>query len=47
MNKTFGCLDVGQSAREVFALLARKTGEIDDIKKMLPAEVRALWPKAH
>jgi hypothetical protein len=39
-NKTFGCLDVDQSAREVFALLAEKTGEIDDIKKGLPAEVR-------
>ena len=42
-------VDAEQSAREVFALLAHKIspGEIDDIKKMLPAEVRALWPKAH
>ena len=42
-------VDAEQSAREVFALLAHKIspGEIDDIKKMLPSEVRALWPKAH
>lgn len=41
-------VDAEQSAREVFALLAHKIspGEIDDIKRMLPAEVRALWPTA-
>jgi len=34
--------------REVFKLLARKIskGEIDDVKHILPAEVRALWPSA-
>lgn len=42
MNKNFGCLDVAQSAREVFAFLAHKTGEIDNIKKMLPAELH-IW----
>jgi uncharacterized protein (DUF2267 family) len=32
--------------REVFRLLARRIsrGEIDDIKHILPPEVRALWP---
>lgn len=39
-------MDAEQSAREVFALLAHKVsaGEIEDVKKMLPPEVRALWP---
>jgi len=38
--------DTEQLVREVFKLLARKIspGEIDDIKHMLPPEVRALWP---
>jgi len=41
-------VDAEQSAREVFALLAHKIapGEIEDVKKMLPPEVRALWPSA-
>jgi len=32
--------------KEVFALLARRIsqGEIDEVKHMLPSEVRALWP---
>jgi uncharacterized protein (DUF2267 family) len=32
--------------REVFKLLARKIsrGEIEDVKHILPSEVRALWP---
>jgi uncharacterized protein (DUF2267 family) len=32
--------------REVFKLLARRIspGEIDDVKHLLPPEVRALWP---
>jgi len=32
--------------REVFKLLARRLskGEIDDVKHILPPEVRALWP---
>jgi hypothetical protein len=34
--------------REVFKLLARVTspGEIDDVKHLLPPEVRALWPRS-
>ena len=34
--------------REVFKLLARKIsrGEIEDVKHILPSEVRALWPAA-
>ena len=41
-------VDAEQSARQVFRLLARKIspGEVDDVKQMLPAEVRALWPSA-
>lgn len=41
-------LDAERPVREVFKLLARKIspGEIDDVKKMLPPEVRALWPVA-
>ena len=38
--------DTEQLVREVFKLLARKIskGEIDDVKHILPSEVRALWP---
>lgn len=38
--------DVEHCVKEVFTLLARKVspGEIDNVKNMLPAEVRALWP---
>jgi uncharacterized protein (DUF2267 family) len=34
--------------RQVFALLARRIspGEIDDVKHVLPADVRALWPSS-
>jgi len=41
-------VDAEQSVRQVFGLLARKIspGEIEDIKRMLPPEVRALWPSA-
>jgi len=41
-------LDAERPVREVFKLLARKItpGEIDDVKKMLPLEVRTLWPAA-
>lgn len=38
--------DTESLVREVFKLLARKIsrGEIEDIKHLLPPEVRALWP---
>jgi len=38
--------DTEQLVREVFKLLARKIspGEIDDVKHVLPPEMRALWP---
>jgi len=41
-------VDAEQSTREVFALLTHKitVGEIEDVKKMLPPEVRELWPAA-
>jgi len=41
-------VDAEQSARQVFALLAHKIspGEVEDVKRMLPPEVRALWPTA-
>ena len=41
-------MDIERCVSEVFALLARKisAGEIDDVKHILPAEVRALWPVA-
>jgi len=40
--------DTEALVREVFKLLARKIsgGEIEDVKHILPAEVRALWPAA-
>ena len=39
-------IDAERPVREVFRLLARKItpGEIEDVKNMLPAEVRVLWP---
>jgi uncharacterized protein (DUF2267 family) len=39
-------IDAERPVREVFKLLARKItlGEIEDVKNILPAEVRALWP---
>jgi len=39
-------MDSEQSTRQVFALLAHKIspGEVEDVKKMLPPEIRALWP---
>ena len=39
-------IDVERPVRGVFKLLARKitSGEIEDVKNMLPAEVRTLWP---
>lgn len=41
-------VDAERSAREVFALLTHKiaAGEIEDVKRMLPLEVRELWPVA-
>ena len=41
-------VDPEESARQVFALLAHKIspGEIEDVKRMLPPEIRALWPSA-
>jgi uncharacterized protein (DUF2267 family) len=39
-------VDPEQAARAVFALLADRVtkGEIEDVKHVLPAEVRELWP---
>lgn len=41
-------VDAEQSVSQVFRLLACNisAGEIDDVKQMLPPEVRALWPSA-
>ena len=38
--------DTEQLAKDIFKLSARKIspGEIDDVKRMLPSEGRALWP---
>jgi uncharacterized protein (DUF2267 family) len=35
-------------ARAVFTVLARRVteGEIEDVKHVLPAEIRSLWPAA-
>jgi uncharacterized protein (DUF2267 family) len=40
-------LDTEGLVREVFKLLARRVshGEIEDVKHILPPEVRALWPQ--
>lgn len=40
--------DTEELVRAVFKLLARRIskGEIDDVKHILPADVRALWPAA-
>ena len=40
--------DTEALVKEVFTLLARKIsrGEIDDVKHVLPSDVRALWPSA-
>jgi uncharacterized protein (DUF2267 family) len=39
-------VDPEQIARAVFAVLAKRVseGEIEDVRRVLPAEVRALWP---
>jgi uncharacterized protein (DUF2267 family) len=39
-------VDTEGLVREVFKLLARRisSGEIDDLKRILPPEVRDLWP---
>src|SRR3954468_2699243 len=39
-------VDGEQVARAVFALLARKVseGEIEDVRHVLPSEIRKLWP---
>ena len=39
-------IDAEQVARAVFALLARKVseGEIEDVRHVLPSEIRKLWP---
>ena len=41
-------IDAERPVRAVFKLLVRKItpGEIEDVKNMLPAGVRALWPNA-
>ena len=41
-------VDPEESACQVFTLLAHKIspGEIEDVKRMLPPEIRALWPSA-
>ncbi len=40
-------LDVEQATRTVFQVLSRHVsrGEIDDVRNMLPGEIRALWPE--
>jgi len=40
-------LDVEQATRAIFQVLSRHVsrGEIDDVRNMLPGEIRALWPE--
>ena len=40
------CIDPESVARAVFAVLERRVteGEIEDVKHVLPAEIRSLWP---
>ncbi|OLB97969.1 MAG: hypothetical protein AUH30_09265 [Candidatus Rokubacteria bacterium 13_1_40CM_68_15] len=42
-------IDPEPVARAVFAVLERRIteGEIEDVKHVLPAEIRSLWPEAH
>ena len=39
-------LDAEEAARAVFQVVANRitTGEMEDVKHILPAEIRALWP---
>ena len=39
------CVDPEQVTRAVFTVLARRVseGEIEDVKQILPAEIRDLW----
>jgi uncharacterized protein (DUF2267 family) len=41
-----GRIDPEQAARAVFTLLANRVfeGEIENVKYVLPAEIRDLWP---
>ena len=41
-----GISDVEQAVRAVFRVLASRVtkGEIEDIRRVMPAEVRELWP---
>ncbi len=40
-------LDVEQATRAVFQVLSRHVshGEIEDVRNMLPGDIRALWPE--
>ena len=40
-------IDAETAAREVFSLLSDKVtqGEIDDVRNMLPRDIRQLWPR--
>ncbi len=46
IEQTLRSIDAEPAARAVFRLLERyiTPGEIDDIRKMLPKEIRDLWP---
>jgi uncharacterized protein (DUF2267 family) len=39
-------IDLERLARAVFGVLSRRvtSGEIEDVKHVLPAEIRELWP---